>query len=194
MLRVLLVAGALALSGCGTYQTVAAVDTSTGLLPTTVQATVIKSEKMDLDTRKELLVFPGDSDFVINQIKEIGYFDTVLDKEALEAAIIKADLVSEVPTVEGLLGLNNASKKYKPFLFIDFESRTQGTNQYLQLVLTDAVTMEEVFRSERYLDYVWEGVNDRNAYYPLFNSLIVYIKENSATYKTPAAAAPAPQP
>lgn len=190
MLRKLLIACTIALSSCGTYQQVAPIDASTGLLPTTVQATVITSKKIDIDSRKELLVFVGDNDFVIGQVEAIGYFDAVFDKEALEAAIIKADLVDEVPTVEGLIGLNNASKKYKPFLFLDFAGRSEGGNDYLQMVLTDAVTMEEVFRAERYLDYVWEGVNDRNAYYPLFNALIEYIKGNSATYKTPTSAPP----
>lgn len=189
MFRAILISSALALTACGTYQAVAPIDASTGLLPTSAKATMITAEKMDLDTRKDLLVFVGENKFAIDQAKAIGFFDEVVGKEALEAAIIKADLVDEVPTVEGLIGMNNAAKKYKPFLYMDFDSRTEGANQYLQLVLTDAVSMTEVFRAERRLDTIWEGVNDRNTFYPLYNALIEYIKDNSSTYSAPTAPA-----
>lgn len=188
MIRAAIVACSLALAGCGTYQAVAPIDPATGLLPTQVEATTLKSETFDLDQRKELLVFVGNNDFVVDQIKTIGYFDEVLGREALEAAIIKADLVEKVPTVEGLIGLNNVAKKYKPFVYLDFDSREEGANSYLQLVLTDASSMEELFRAERYLDTIWEGVNDRNTFYPLFNSLIKYIDENSEIYSSKPAA------
>lgn len=182
MIRAAIAALAITLTGCGTYQAVAPIDPATGLLPTEIEATTLKSEKFDLDQRKELLVFVGDNEFVVEQVNTIGYFDEVLGREELEAAIIKADLVDKIPTVEGLIGLNNAAKNYKPFVYLDFDSREEGTNGYLQLVLTDAASMDELFRAERYLDTIWEGVNDRNTFYPLFNALIKYIEDNSETY------------
>ena len=191
MIRTILAASAFSmlLTACGTYQQVAEIDASTGLLPTEVQATTVNSKTFDMDSRKDLLVFVGDNDFVINQVSELDYFEEVLSGEALEAAIVRADLTDKVPTVDGLIGLNNAAKHYKPFVYLDFDSRQEGANGYLQLVLTDAQSMDELFRAERYLDTIWEGVNDRNTFYPLFNALISYISDNSETYGVQAAAA-----
>ena len=55
--------------------------------------------------------------------------------------------------------------------------------KYAQFILTDPLTLEEIFITEKYLDYVWAGVNDRTTWYPMFNSFIDYIRENSKTYK-----------
>ena len=60
-----------------TAMKVAQLDTATGRFPTTVKATVVKSEKVDLDTMKSLLLLP-DNDFVIGQIANVKYFDETI--------------------------------------------------------------------------------------------------------------------
>src|SRR4030067_868418 len=101
----------------------------------------------------------------------------------LEKRIIAANLATKVPTVADRIGLSNAAKKYKPFMWLRFDTRGGGRDKYSQLVLTDPLTMEDYFITETYLDYFWTGVNDQNNWYPMFNSLVDYIKKNSKTYK-----------
>jgi hypothetical protein len=57
-----------------------------------------------------------------------------------------------------------------------------GTKKYGQFVLTKPDTLEDILVVEKYLDYVWAGVNDQNTWYPLFNSIVDYIDENSETW------------
>jgi hypothetical protein len=53
---------------------------------------------------------------------------------------------------------------------------------YTQFVLTDPLTLDDLFVVETHLDFIWTGVNDQNNWYPMFNALIDYIKSNSKTY------------
>lgn len=87
----------------------------------------------------------------------MGYFDEVITVDELVNRVIAANLTDRVPSITDRIGLNNAAKHYKNFLWLHYETRTSGNQQYRQLVLTDALTMEDYFASETFLDYVWVG-------------------------------------
>ena len=57
-----------------------------------------------------------------------------------------------------------------------------GTERYSQFILTDPVTLDDLLVVETHLDFLWTGVNDQNNWYPMFNALIDYIKQNSKGY------------
>lgn len=88
-----------------------------------------------------------------------------------------------MPSVKDKIGINNAAKHYKPFLWFRLDSHGSGTKEYVQFLLTDPLTLEDYFITETHLDRIWSGVNDQNNWYPMYNSFIAYIKENSKTYK-----------
>lgn len=115
-------------------------------------------------------------------MKNIGYFDDVATVDELETRIIKAGLTDKVPSLNDKIGLNNAAKFYKPFLWLHVDNRQDGSDRYVQFILTDPATMEDYFVTETKLDYLWKGVNDQVNWYPMCNSLIDYIKQNSRTY------------
>lgn len=171
----------LALFGCTTLKVVDP-DPNTGYFPAAKKATVVKSEKINLDERKGLLLV-GRSDFTGRMAENIGYFEEVIDVEDLEKIIIQEDLTEEVPSLREKIGLNKAAKAYKPFLWLRWNYRVEGNRKYEQLILTDPLTLEDYFIAETYMDYMWAGVNDQNNNYPAFNALIDYIAENSETFR-----------
>ena len=171
----------LILSACSSFK-IAEVDPATGYFPGESQAPVILNKAMDLDQRNSLILVPT-SDFSENQIKNINYFKEVITIEDLEKIIITNDLGDQIPSVRERIGLSQAAKKYKPFLWLRYVIKGSGNSRYAQFILTDPLTSEDYFITETHLDYAFTGVNDYNNWYPMYNSLIDYIKDNSKTYK-----------
>lgn len=158
------------------------VDPKTGYFPSSSKATIITSKTIDLDAHKALVVVEN-SEFLLGQLRNIGYFGDVITVEELETRIIKAGLTDKVQSLRDKIGLNNAAKNYKPFLWLRYDSRGTGNSEYAQFILTDPITLEDYFVTETHLDRVWAGVNDQNNWYPMFNALIDYITQNSKTYR-----------
>lgn len=165
------------LLGCSNLK-VTEVDPATGYLPSNKAAAVPLSKPLDLDSKKGLVVV-SNSEFMAAQLKKIGYFDEVITVEELETRIVKSDLAAKVPSVRDRIGLNNAAKHFQPFLWLRYDTRRDGNKEYAQFILSDALTLDEYFVTETLLDYVWSGVNDQSNWYPMFNALIDYIRENS---------------
>ena len=172
---------AVLLSSCTTLKVVET-DPETGYFPTGNQANVITSVEFDLDSRKSLILAPN-GDFTGNMLKNIGYFDRVINFEELERIVIENDLTDEISDISNRIGINKAAKAYQPFLWLRWDYRQDGNKKYERLVLTDPITLEDLFISETYLDYLWKGVNDQNNNYPAFNALIDYIEANSKTFR-----------
>ena len=168
------------LVGCSSMQ-VAELDPATGRFPTNAEATVVKSVQTDLDAMKSLLLLP-DNDFVKGQLANINYFDETMTRDDLEIYIIQNDLQDKVSSVRDKIGINAAYKAYRPFLWMRTDVREEGNKKFAQFILTKPDTLEDIFIAEKYLDYVWAGVNDQNTWYPMFNALVDYIDENSQTW------------
>lgn len=178
MNKMLMGAAALALTACASQMQVAQMDAETGRLAATTKAVVVKSEPMALDDRRSLILVTA-NDFFEEQTEALGYFGEVVNRAELEEIIIREGLIDEVPSVQDKIGIARAARAYEPFLWLELDSRKEGNTPYLQFVLYDAGTMEEKFRAERPIDMVWMGMNDQNTFYPLFNTLLDYIEENS---------------
>lgn len=166
--------------GCSSLK-VAKIDPKTGYFPSKKFSNVVKSTPVDLDSMKALVLVPN-ADFEKGQIKNMGYFDEVITFEDLEKIIITNNLTDEVPSVKDRIGLNKAAKAYRKFLWFRYDTRQDGNKVYAQYILTDPLTLEDIFITEQYLDYVWAGVNDQTTWYPMYNALLRYIKDNSKTF------------
>lgn len=169
-----------ALSACSNLK-VAEVDPETGYFPGGETADVVKSVRVDLDQWRPLLLATG-GDFVKGQSENIGFFEEVMDSEDLQDRIVRAGLQDKVPSVDDKIGVNNAYRHYKEFLWLRFNLRQDGRDKYAQFILTNPETLDDYLIVEKYLDYFWTGVNDKSTWYPLFNSIIDYIKSNSDSY------------
>lgn len=181
--KIFLVLILLTLTACSVGKVVA-VDPKTGLFPAQAQAKVITSKSVDLDSRKNLILVPND-DFIKGSITNMHYFKEVMDYKDLETRVIQANLTDKIPSVQDKIGINNAAKNYKDFIWFRYEKITSDpSNPKMRFMLTDPVTIEDIFVTETDLDYAWKGVNDQYNWYPMFNSIIEYIKLNSKTYST----------
>lgn len=155
---------------------------SSGHYPGRNTATVLLSKPFDMDSRKDLVVVPA-NDFLKGELANIHYFTEIITPDELQKAVVKNGLSDRVPSIADLIGISNAAKYYKPFLW--FHTKVHGANRdmYTQFILTDPVTLDDLFIVETHLDFIWTGVNDQNNWYPMFNALIEYIKANSRTYR-----------
>lgn len=169
-------------AACSTQYKVVETDPKTGNFRTNAVANTITSKIVNLDEYKSILLIP-DSDFVKGQLESIGYFDQLITREELETIIIRENLQDEVPSVRDRIGLNQAYEHYKEFLWFRFDTRGKGLDEYGQFILTNPGTLEDIFVAEIKFDKWGPGVNDDTTWYPLFNSLIKYIKANSRTYR-----------
>lgn len=115
-------------------------------------------------------------------VKNIGYFDEIIDIKDLETIIAKNDLSATVPTVHEQLGIHKAAKAYKPFLQIRWDRRDEGEKIFQQLKLTDPVDLEDYFVCESPVNFAIEPATDKNSFYPMMNALIDYIRKHSNTF------------
>jgi hypothetical protein len=152
-----------------------------GHYPGRTTATVVLNKPFDIDSRKDLILVPS-NEFLKGQITNIRYFHEVITPEELQKAIVANGLTEKIPALTDLIGVSNAAKYYKPFLWFHTKTRGTGAGRYSQFILTDALTLDDVFIVETHLDFFWTGVNDQNNWYPMFNAVIDYIKANSKTY------------
>lgn len=181
MFKAFIIVLAMSVTACSSLKVVE-VNPETGYFPGEKRASVTKSVDTDLDSLNDLVLVP-DGDFTSSMVKNIGYFDEVITFEDLEKFIIKNELTDQVSSVNDRIGINKAAKAYKHFLWVRWDSRKDGAKEYKQLILTDPVTLEDIFVCETLLDYVWAGVNDQTNWYPMMNSLVDYIKSNSSTFR-----------
>jgi len=172
-----------AVSACSSFKVVE-IDPKTGYFPSDTKADIVKHEKYDLDSMKSLLLVTS-GDFVKGQVRNMHYFDKILNTDELQTIIVKEGLQDKIPSVADKIGVNKAYTNYKPFLWLRYNVRGAGRQAYGQFILTDPKDMQDIFIAERHLDYVWRGVNDQSTWYPLCNALIDYISENSKTYRKP---------
>jgi len=170
------------LSACGTQMKVASVDEKTGLLKSERgdigKATVVTAKKMPLAPFKGMAFMSGTSDWGIEQLKAVKYFDQVLSYDDLQKLVIANNLTDKVPSLNEPIGLSKLARAYKPFLWVKFKQVRRENKTYMQLIATNPENLEDVFVSEVYLDVVWAGVNDQNSRYPLFNAFIGWVNQN----------------
>jgi hypothetical protein len=170
------------LSACGTQMKVASVDEKTGQLKSErgeiAKATVVTAKKMPLAPFKGMAFMSGTSDWGIEQLKAVKYFDQVLSYDDLQKLVIANNLSDKVPSLNEPIGLSKLSRAYKPFLWVKFKQVRRENKTYMQLIATNPENLEDVFVSEVYMDFVWAGVNDQNSRYPLFNAFIAWVNQN----------------
>lgn len=153
----------------------------TGYFPSTEKAIVLKSEQVNLDKQKTLLLVPND-EFTIGMLKEIDYFDKVIDFDDLEKLIVENNLGEKIPSIDSITGINKAAKVYQNFLWLTWRHPVQDNRHSTQLVLIDAETMHELFLCETERDSQWDRGDDQSNSYPMMNALVDYIGKNSTSY------------
>jgi len=177
---ILIVIVTIILNSCGSVLKVTELNAK-GFFNASKESQTIKSIEYDLDSNKELLVVPNGV-YMKGMAEKLSYFGRVITFDDLEKEIIKDNKQDEVGALTGKIGINNAYRKYKKFLYLRFDDNKEKNNR-LQLKLINPENFDEIFVGDTSYDPVWVGVFDGNTFNPLFNELIKYIKKNSKTYK-----------
>src|SRR5262249_27008117 len=135
MLRVIAACAlALLMTACTSMQVVE-VDAKTGYFPSGTKVPTVKNKSVNLDAQKALAVVPNGG-FSEGLLMNLGYFEEVITVDELVNRVIASNLTDRVPSITDRIGLNNAAKYYKNFLWLHYETRTSGNQLYRQLVLT----------------------------------------------------------
>jgi len=170
------------LTACGTHMKVANVDEKTGLLKSdrgeVSKATIVTSKKLPLSTFKGMAFMSNASDWGVEQLRAIKYFDQVVSYDDLQKLVVANNLTDKVPSLNEPIGLSKLYRTYKPFLWVKFKQVRKDNKPYMQLIATNPETLDDVFVAEVFMDYVWVGVNDQNSRYPLFNAFIDWVNQN----------------
>ncbi|MFN3695987.1 MAG: hypothetical protein ACK4VO_00990 [Pseudobdellovibrio sp.] len=172
---------------CGTQLKSAPINKQTGLITdqkgNSKLAAVIKSEKIEIQKYKNMIFVANGGEFAVQQTKELNFFDLVLNTEQLEKRILENNLQSKIYSLKTGQDLHDLSKYEKPFLVLyfkknDFVKSSHLHEPYLQMVVSDPLTFQDVFVAQVPLN-IWTGnVNDQNTRYPLFNAFYAWIYSN----------------
>ena len=177
----LALAGSLLISACGTKLKVAELDSTTGYLTykgKVAKATVLTGKKGSLARYNSTVFVMQRGEYAANQMKATKLFKTVLNIEDMQKVVVQNNLQEKVATVTEPIALSRLAKSWKPFLWVDFDKVTKENKPYLRMLAYNPENYETLFSADVYVDYVWEGTNDQNVSYPLFNAFIDWVKAN----------------
>lgn len=182
MKNILILISLLTILSCGTYGKVSDRQDN-GMFKASKEAQTIVSIPFDLDSHKNLLVVQyGDKDYWKDMVKNIMFFDRVIDWNDFEKEMVKDGKAEEIGSLDGRIAFANVYKKYKPFLYLSY-IYNYNNSKYSRLQLINPKTAEELFIAEIQLDVIWAGATDENNRNPLYNEFIKYIKLNSKSYE-----------
>lgn len=110
-------------------------------------ANVATAIDVRLDTQRELLLLDrGYSKHTM--VISIRYFDALIDCDEPEKRINTGSLVESVGPVNDRMGLYRADRYHQSFLWLRWAIRETPKRRYQQLILTDLLTVTELFVCE----------------------------------------------
>ncbi|MCH9664201.1 MAG: hypothetical protein K0U66_11185 [Gammaproteobacteria bacterium] len=138
-------------------------------------ARVVRTRPFDIDSARAVIVVPDDIemyrsgsetiDFTLNAIRDIGYFGEVITVSQLlarvtELGIQSDDLATAASTGDEPGMIQAIAVAWRPFLWLRWDYR-QGSDrvgdEHHQLVLTQAITLDDVFIVETPYLYTSDG-------------------------------------
>ena len=178
------------LAGCAAslFQAVD-VNPKTGYLPAArthegdiKRGNVVSHENIDLK-KYQGRILVTDGKFFKDEMVDIGAFSDVFDAEDLQKRIIAAGLQDKVPSASDLIGFNRAYTNYGPFLWMHFKMKDEFGGRFLRMIITDPGSGQDVFVANVSACGQVFCENDQDTFYPLFNSLIDWVRGNGGTIK-----------
>lgn len=162
---------------CFSINKVTTIDNETGYFPArkSRKATITKSIKANPDTLKNLVVVKN-SEYIKGMATNMNYFKKVIDFDELREIFI-----TEGYEVKGPLNLGSLDNYFeyidnRPLTVLYMDRRKEGNKYYAELKLYEPRNGEDIFVSEIFLNTMLDGWTDKGTTYPLFNSLIDYLK------------------
>ena len=169
----------LVISSCGTFEKATTLNPETNYFPAKEKkkCTVLKEISVNADTLKILLVVPT-SNYWLEMGKNLDYFESVLTYDQFQSEIVKKGLSDQIPSLAEKVGLNRAYNLYKPFVILNITKvKKTGNSWYAGLTLYDPNRADIIFQNEIWLNLMWDGWTDQGTMFPLFNSLLDYLRK-----------------
>lgn len=165
--------------GCGSLEKAVTLNPSTNYFPAkkNKQTIVLKNVEVDKEALKSFLLVVPTSDYWLEMGTNLNHFDTVMTFEQFQTTIVQEGLTDKILSVSDMVGLNRAYKHYRPFLLLNLATEQKDTGGwYTGLTLYDPERAEVVFQNEIKLNLMWDGWTDQGTMFPLFNSLLDYLR------------------
>lgn len=192
VIRTLLLAALLSLAGCSTTMKAVKPDAATGF-PTKEALKpeeILVNERVDLSKYRQLAYIQiGEKGevyetFILDSVRNIGFFDKVLNKQGFEQELISSGKSDNVSNISDLIGLRGASKAYGPFLIVSTDVEWMGGYDFTASIKAiDPTTGRTVYHAKRKA-FNWAGL-DKPLFYPLFNGFLAWVNANKAPPATP---------
>lgn len=169
----------LLLCSCGTFSKVSKLDTQTNYFPARQNhiPKVLINKTVNYDSLKNILVVLLDDDYWFKMGKNLEYFDSVMSVEHFKVSLKQAGLSDKVPIQFDPANFHTLYDLYQPFVMLDLTKVRKGDDWYAGLVLYDPGRSEIIFQNEIWLNLRWDGWTDQGTMYPLFNSLLDYLRK-----------------
>lgn len=176
-------------------QKVVEIDPETGYFPgRNKNIKVITSVKVKPKVLKSILLVVPDNKFVLGMVNNMNFFEKIMTDTELIQQLTKQSLVKEIesqgsvaltinesnndpiiPETNNLL--SEALRQYDLFMFLELTDWKVDGKYYAGIVLSDYKNQVVYFESHIRVKLMWDGWSDKGTYYPLFNSLLKYLKE-----------------
>ena len=167
--------------GCGSFEKATTLDPSTHYFPAKMnkQVTVLKEIAVSKDSLKPSVLVVPSTDYWLRMGTNLNYFDTVMTYDQFQTSIVKKGLTDKIPSLSDKVGLSRAYKHYRPFVILNLTKvQKPGGRWFAGLLLYDPKRAEVIFQNEIWLNLMWDGWTDQGTMFPLFNSLLDYLRKN----------------
>ena len=168
------------LTSCGTFEKATKMNPNTNYFDAKKKkqesVVVLKKVPVDADKLKTLLVV-STTDYWLQMGQNLNYFNEVLTYDQFQSAIVREGLSEKIPNVSDKVGLNRAYNIYKPFVILNLTKVKKENGWFAGLTLYDPSRAETIFENEIWLNLMWDGWTDQGTMFPLFNSLLDYLRE-----------------
>lgn len=164
---------------CGTFEKATTINTQTNYFPAKKGKipTILIDKPINPDTLKMMLIVPS-TDYWLTMGRNLNYFYNVLTYDQFESEIVKKGLSDQIISLSDKVGLNRAYKINQPFVILNLTKvNKHGYGWFAGLMLYDPKSAEIIFQNEIWLNLMWDGWTDQGTMFPLFNSLLDYMRK-----------------
>lgn len=159
---------------CGTYEKAVKVDSTTNYFPArkNKQVNVTIDNPFENKLNKPTLLVVPDADYFKEMGDNLNFFDTVMTLQNFNMAIEKKEFISNSSNVKTLF-----VRYFSIYSLESIELKKINKRWYTGLKLYDHQNKKILFKNEVKLNLMWDGWTDQGTMFPLYNSLLDYLRK-----------------
>lgn len=159
---------------CGTFQKAVEIDSNTNYFPAKKNkiVNVIKDKPLENSLNKATLLVVNEEEYFENMGNNLSFFDSVLTYNNFDIAINKKESSDNTHSIK--------MPFVKSFSFFSLEivkTKKEKNGWFAGLKLYDHQNKKVIFKNEIKLNLMWDGWTDQGTMFPLYNSLLDYLRK-----------------